>query len=172
MPVYYSVGIDSAAFRSALAGIEASLTWDQLGVERMGQHALDLIMRRTEQGLDYQYQRFAPYSEAYAAWKLEKTAGRDVSIVDLLLRGTMLANMQAVAVPAKTTADGFDALLYFPNQQMGQRAHYHNATLEEDPRPRTKMPLRRFLAIEPGGYDEAELVRVAVEELIRKFEEG
>lgn len=178
MPIYYAVRIDAAAFRSALNGLEEKLSWDQASVEKIGQHALDLVLRRTEQGLDYQYKRFEPYSEGYARWKAISTQGRDVSIVDLLLRGTMLANMQAVAVPSKgdvvegMTSENYEALLYFPNQAMGQRAHYHNADGDEDPRPRRVIPLRRFLDIEPGGRDEAALLSVAVQELRDNFENG
>lgn len=166
MTVYFHFGLIVDEFLDAVRDtFGKGLEFEREDMERVGQRALDLILARTSKGMDWHYSQFVPYSKAYARHRDRR--GRNTTPVDLLFTGKMLADMQAVAIP--DSESGYIAQLYFPSQQQGQIAHYHNATLDEDPRPRTKIPLRRFLAIDPNGRDQQILNREAVDALIRRF---
>jgi len=120
---------------------------------RLGRRALHLIKRRTQRGEDAYGKKFKPYSSKYAAYR-DKT-GRNTSPVDLLYTGQMLAGLTAVP-------DRDAALLRFTNSDLGRIANYHNSL-----KPRSKIPLRRFLDLVEGSDEADQVAEMAADMLAR-----
>jgi hypothetical protein len=74
-------------------------------LKRAAAHAIGIIKRRTEQGVDVDGAAFKAYSPAYA--KLRAGSGRNVDPVDLTLAGDMLASMTVLDVTPERALIGF-----------------------------------------------------------------
>lgn len=105
---------------------------------QIGLELLVKIENRTISGRDEMQTTFTPYSESYA----RRVKGRRAP-VDLKHTGQMLGDMDVLK------ADGRRIVLGFRSSDMAQRARYHDS-LEA----RRKMPLRRFLGLQPSWVTE------------------
>lgn len=138
--------IDTSAVNLTLDQWERVLRNPQIrdpAMQELGDYLVQSIVRKTRRGVDYTGKPFAEYSDIYAEYRVEH--GRAETPVDLTFTGKMLNSLDSVV-----TGEG-NILIYFNVAERGQIAWYHNANLAEDPRPRKKMPLRRFVDIDPNS---------------------
>lgn len=160
-----SLQIDTSAVELTLEKWTRALENPEIrdpALQELGDYLVSTIVAKTGQGNDYQGNPFAPYSEIYAEYREEE--GRNTEPVDLLFTGKMLNALTA------TVNDEGSILIYFDVAERGQIAWYHNATLAEDPRPRRKMPLRRFVDIDPNSTEWAQAGRVFALAIARQLE--
>lgn len=109
-------------------------------VRELGLMLLVQIENRTVmRGRDETQQPFQPYS----AWYGQSVKGRRAP-VDLKRTGAMLADMSVITASSRLLQLGFRS------DAMAKRASYHDSLA-----PRTKMPLRRFLGLQPTWVTQA-----------------
>lgn len=109
-------------------------------VREMGLMLLVEIENRTvTRGRDENQAAFKPYS----AWYGTHIKGRR-SPVDLKRTGAMINDMAVITASSRLLQLGFRS------SAMAQRAAYHDSEA-----PRTKMPLRRFLGLQPTWITKA-----------------
>ena len=94
------------------------------GVKQAGFQLLDIIRTKTSKGIDFNYRRFAPYSEGYL--KQLNREGKKTA-VDLFYTGRMLGSLTPDSI--KKTGK-HKITLGFTNSEMRQRALF-NQVLNE-----------------------------------------
>lgn len=106
--------------------------------EAIGQRAMDMIIERTQQGLDKDGKRFVPYSDSYKDSLEFKAAGKNPNTVDLTLFGDMLDTLEIVKQSPKTVTLGWR------DELQNAKAHGHvTGNIRNDGKPRDFMGLTK-----------------------------
>jgi len=147
--------VDLSDLKASVEDVQSFLNNPKISrpvLQELGDFYVLRIITRTNQGADFKGAKFEPYSDMYADFRVSR--GRNASPVDLTMSGKMLNALDATVTPQG------DVLLFFNNAERGQIAWYHNASLEEDPRVRQKIPHRRFVDLDENGQDAKQMATV------------
>lgn len=142
---YVGYEIDLSDLEALLDEVEGELRLEDNELARIGARAAFMIKRRTAKGIDYAGDPFERYSESYADFRAEH--GRNVSPVDLLFEGNMLAALQ-------NFVEGGEAVVGFASGAEARKASWHNEGTK-------RMPRRRFLDFLEDGDEEQTLAEMA-----------
>lgn len=151
---YIGYEVDVSDLERILDEIDAQMQLSNGELMQIAQRAAFMIRTRTAQGRDYQGLPFEEYSEIYAEFRDD--TGRNVSPVDLLYEGHMLASMTAFT-------DGSDAIVGFSSAAEARKANWHNEGTKH-------MPQRRFLDIDEEGQEAFQLASMAAEFMAARIE--
>lgn len=144
--------LDTSEFEELIQQ-DSLLTSSQL--TEIANRAVLFIVERTAEGRDAFGNRFARYSESYRRFRRRR--GRSVR-PDLSFDGTMMGSLTG----------GFDngaALVFFANRAQALIADFH--TSDE---PRSVMPKRDFLDIDPDGEEHEVLAEMAANFIAQRLE--
>lgn len=136
----------------------------------LGDLAWFLINQRTEQGLDIWRDPFAPYSEEYLEFLIERGEGSEPGdiTVDLLLEGHMRASGTTpdhASGPVDVQARGYASLITFTSRRQARKAGAHHVGSGN-------LPERPWFDIPEGTEDHDRLLQEAATLLQERIEES
>lgn len=124
-------------------------------LREIANQALFFIDKNTSEGRDANRRKFKPYSKKYQQKRVK--AGRN-TFPDMMFTGQMLGALIA------GSEGGDTAIVHFSSQSEAQKAEYHISDA-----PRSKIPLRDFLHLNPEKAQMRALSKQAAEFVAVRF---